>query len=96
LQDKLREAKAHFDNLLTEYPNSPRAMYSKAATLEKLAEKMRSNKLLEEAIALLQKVMDAKEAPDGLVKRAGLMLGEKLNFRGKCLVLRCTSNLFYP
>ena len=58
-------------------------MYGKARCLIKLAEKERSNKLLEEAVAMLQKVVDAKDAPKELVRQAGLLLGEKLEFRGK-------------
>lgn len=62
-------------------------MYGKARCLIKLAEKERSNKLLEEAIAMLQKVVDAKDAPKELVRQAGLLLGEKLEFRGKSTIL---------
>lgn len=83
IQEKnLERANDHFEQLLTKYPNSPRALYGKALSLDKLAEKQRSNKMLEEAIATFQKVMDAKDTPDELFKQAGLKLGEKLEFRG--------------
>lgn len=82
VQKNLERANDHFEQLLTKYPNSPRALYGKALSLDKLAEKQRSNKMLEEAIATYQKVMDAKDTPDELFKKAGLKLGEKLEFRG--------------
>lgn len=82
VQKNFEKANEHFEQLLTKYPNSPRALYGKARSLDKLAEKQRSNKMLEEAIATFQKVMDAKDSPDELFKQAGLMLGEKLEFRG--------------
>lgn len=94
-QKNLERANDHFEQLLTKYPNSPRALYGKALSLDKLAEKQRSNKMLEEAIATFQKVMDAKDTPDELFKQAGLKLGEKLEFRGNKHSNSAVNSLFY-
>lgn len=95
VQKNLERANDHFEQLLTKYPNSPRALYGKARSLDKLAEKQRSNKMLEEAIATYQKVMDAKDTPDELFKKAGLKLGEKLEFRGNNHSNSAVNSLFY-
>jgi aspartate beta-hydroxylase len=42
-----------FDKILQSHPNSPRALWGKGLATDKLAERKRSNSLLEEAIKLM-------------------------------------------
>ncbi|KAM4606302.1 aspartyl/asparaginyl beta-hydroxylase [Polymixia lowei] len=57
---KVEEALRAFDSLVQQYPQSPRARYGKAQCEDDLAEKLRSNDLLQKAISTYR---DAAELP---------------------------------
>ncbi|KAJ8322287.1 hypothetical protein KUTeg_000758 [Tegillarca granosa] len=81
-KDNLEEALRGYDKVLAKYPESPRAIYGKAETLDKTAEKQRSNSLLEEAIATFQKVLDTEDVPGELAIKAGTRMADRQQFRG--------------
>lgn len=81
-KDNVEEALRGYDKVIMKYPKSPRAIYGKAETLDKMAENQRSNSLLEEAIATFQKVLDIEDVPQDLVIKAGTRLAERQQFRG--------------
>eukprot|EP00064_Thunnus_orientalis_P016101 superscaffoldBa00003118_g16164 len=58
---KLEEALRAFETLVQQYPQSPRARYGRAQAEDDLAEKMRSNDMLQKAI---NSYREAAELPD--------------------------------
>ena len=77
-----QEALAKFEHIISEV-NSPRALYGKAKTLDKLADLQRSNTILERAIEAYAKVLDfGLNAPDDLFILAGNRCVDRMKFRG--------------
>lgn len=81
-QGKFAEALAKFDALLSKYPKSPRATYGRALALDKKAESERSNKVLEQSIDQMLKVLDLPDVPKPLLIEAGKKCADRQTFRG--------------
>lgn len=80
---KLEEALRAFDALVQLHPQSPRARYGKAQTEDDLAEKLRSNDMLQRAIGTYR---DAAELPDvmpDLLRAALKRRAERQQFLGR-------------
>ncbi|XP_074550056.1 aspartyl/asparaginyl beta-hydroxylase-like isoform X2 [Halichoeres trimaculatus] len=80
---KLEEALRAFESLVQQYPQSPRARYGKAQTEDDLAEKLRSNEMLQKAINTYR---DAAELPDvtsDLLRAALKRRAERQQFLGR-------------
>jgi len=71
-----------FDNILTRYPRSPRAQFGKARTLNALADKRRSNSILEQAIDECLKVLVLDDVPRELFTKAATLCADRQSFRG--------------
>ncbi|KAH3748978.1 hypothetical protein DPMN_183467 [Dreissena polymorpha] len=54
--------------------------------LDKLAEQQKSNKMLEEGMALMDKALRLSKTPDLLRMRIAEKLGDRQAFRGYCVV----------
>ncbi|KAF5281130.1 hypothetical protein FQR65_LT02996 [Abscondita terminalis] len=72
-----------FNRILEMHPSSPRGFYGKSRSLDALAEKRKSNKLLEEAINAYQQVLKLKDVPDVLFQLAAERCINRMRFRGK-------------
>ncbi|KAK3607047.1 hypothetical protein CHS0354_015358 [Potamilus streckersoni] len=81
-QGELDEAQKHYERILAKYPDSPRAVYGKAETLNKLAELRQSNPVLEESIETMSRVLQLPDTPDELFIAAGRKLADRQQFRG--------------
>lgn len=77
------EALNLYNNILTKYPNSARAVYGKASSLNSLAAKKQSNALLEQAIAEYEVVLSLPDVPKMLFIVAGKTCAERQSFRGE-------------
>ncbi|XP_053383028.1 aspartyl/asparaginyl beta-hydroxylase-like [Mercenaria mercenaria] len=71
-----------FDKILQKHPESPRALWGKGLATDKLAEQKRSNKLLEEAIKLLDSALRASDTPEQLLLQIATKLAHRQAFRG--------------
>ena len=80
---KIEKAKRAFEQLVKGHPNSPRAMYGLARSLDNLADSMRSNQILQEAIDTYEKVGKVKDCPSPLKRLAVLKQAERVSFLGK-------------
>ncbi|XP_014349181.1 aspartyl/asparaginyl beta-hydroxylase-like [Latimeria chalumnae] len=80
---KLEQAQKAFEDLVIRYPQSPRARYGKAQTEDDLAEKMRSNDMLQRAINTYGEAADLPNAPTDLVKLALKRRAERQQFLGR-------------
>uniref|UniRef100_A0ACB8FDX1 Uncharacterized protein n=1 Tax=Sphaerodactylus townsendi TaxID=933632 RepID=A0ACB8FDX1_9SAUR len=65
---KAEDALKAFETLVSKYPTSPRARYGKAQSEDDLAEKMRSNEMLQRAISTYGEVASLPSVPNDLVK----------------------------
>ncbi|KAJ7395625.1 aspartyl/asparaginyl beta-hydroxylase isoform X4 [Pitangus sulphuratus] len=65
---KVEEALRAFEALVNQYPQSPRARYGKAQSEDDLAEKMRSNEMLQQAINTYDEVVSLPNVPSDLIK----------------------------
>ncbi|KAK9890047.1 hypothetical protein WA026_008856 [Henosepilachna vigintioctopunctata] len=72
-----------FEKVLEKYPSSPRGFYGLAQALDTLADKEKSNELLEEAISNYFKVSEMKNVPDPLYKASLERCIDRTRFRGK-------------
>ncbi|XP_060537362.1 aspartyl/asparaginyl beta-hydroxylase isoform X4 [Cylas formicarius] len=72
-----------FEALLKKQPFSPRALYGKGAALDKLADQMRSNDMLQEALVYYLKVLNAPNVPDALYKTVAGRFIERARFLGQ-------------
>ncbi|KAM6908498.1 aspartyl/asparaginyl beta-hydroxylase isoform 2-T2 [Lycodopsis pacificus] len=80
---KLEEALRAFETLVLQHPQSPRALYGRAQTEDDLAEKQRSNDMLQKAI---NSYRDAAELPDvtsDLLRAALKRRAERQQFLGR-------------
>ncbi|XP_041045831.1 aspartyl/asparaginyl beta-hydroxylase isoform X3 [Carcharodon carcharias] len=79
---KSEEALQAFNELLRSYPQSPRAKYGKAQSEDDLAEKMRSNEILQRAINTYGEVADMLNPTADLVKLAIKRQANRQQFLG--------------
>ncbi|XP_078397359.1 aspartyl/asparaginyl beta-hydroxylase [Cetorhinus maximus] len=79
---KSEEALQAFNELLRSYPQSPRAKYGKAQAKDDLAEKMRSNEILQRAINTYGEVADMLNPTADLVKLAIKRQANRQQFLG--------------
>ncbi|XP_078072349.1 aspartyl/asparaginyl beta-hydroxylase isoform X5 [Mustelus asterias] len=79
---KSEEALQAFNELLKSYPQSPRAKYGKAQSEDDLAEKMRSNEILQRAINTYGEVADMPNPTADLVKLAIKRQANRQQFLG--------------
>ncbi|XP_051878678.1 LOW QUALITY PROTEIN: aspartyl/asparaginyl beta-hydroxylase-like [Pristis pectinata] len=79
---KSEEALQAFTELLRRYPQSPRAKYGKAQSEDDLAEKMRSNEILQRAITTYGEVVDLPNPTADLVKLALKRQANRQQFLG--------------
>ena len=79
-------AKKEFEKLVKNHPDSPRAMYGLAKSMDDLADVMRSNQILQEAIDTYGKVGKVKDCPLPLKRMAVLRQAERVSFLGKSYI----------
>ncbi|KAM3593677.1 uncharacterized protein V6R79_018850 [Siganus canaliculatus] len=80
---KLEEALRAFEALVQQHPQSPRARYGKAQTEDDLAEKMRSNDLLQKAINTYREAAELPDATSDLLRAALKRRAERQQFLGR-------------
>jgi predicted Zn-dependent protease len=83
---KHEKAKRAFEKLVKDHPASPRAMHGLAKSLDELADVMRSNEILQEAIDTYEKVGKVKDCPMPLKRMAVLRQAERVSFLGKAYI----------
>jgi len=71
-----------YDDILGRYPRSPRAQFGKAQALNALANRRRSNAILEQAIGECVKVLELDNVPKELFIKAGTLCADRQSFRG--------------
>ncbi|XP_042319649.1 aspartyl/asparaginyl beta-hydroxylase isoform X5 [Sceloporus undulatus] len=95
---KVEEALKAFETLVSKYPQSPRARYGKAQSEDDLAEKKRSNEILQRSINTYGEVASLPNIPDDLVKLALKRRADRQQFlghmRGSLVTLQKLVNLF--
>nr|XP_014424285.1 aspartyl/asparaginyl beta-hydroxylase isoform X4 [Pelodiscus sinensis] len=79
---KVEEAMKDFEVLVSKYPQSPRARYGKAQSEDDLAEKMRSNEILQKAINTYGEVASLPDVPADLVKLSLKRKADRQQFLG--------------
>ena len=79
-----------FDEILKSHPESPRALWGRGLVYDKQAEQQRSNELLEEGIALMDKAFRLPKVPDELLMTIGTKLADRQQFRGTFLFILYT------
>ncbi|XP_039191658.1 aspartyl/asparaginyl beta-hydroxylase isoform X2 [Crotalus tigris] len=80
---KTEEALKAFEALVSKYPQSPRARYGKAQSEDDLAEKMRSNEILQRSITTYGEVANLPNVPDDLVKMTLKRRADRQQFLGR-------------
>ncbi|XP_058030516.1 aspartyl/asparaginyl beta-hydroxylase isoform X3 [Ahaetulla prasina] len=80
---KTEEALKAFEALVNKYPQSPRARYGKAQSEDDLAEKMRSNEILQRSITTYGEVASLPNVPDDLVKMTLKRRADRQQFLGR-------------
>ncbi|KAG8133639.1 hypothetical protein E2320_011450, partial [Naja naja] len=80
---KTEAALTAFEALVSKYPRSPRARYGKAQSEDDLAEKMRSNDILQRSITTYGEVANLPNVPDDLVKMALKRRADRQQFLGR-------------
>ncbi|XP_025030526.1 aspartyl/asparaginyl beta-hydroxylase isoform X2 [Python bivittatus] len=80
---KAEEALKAFETLVSKYPQSPRARYGKAQSEDDLAEKMRSNEILQRSINTYGEVASLPNVPDDLVKLTLKRRADRQQFLGR-------------
>ncbi|XP_064026864.1 aspartyl/asparaginyl beta-hydroxylase isoform X11 [Pogoniulus pusillus] len=95
---KVEEALRAFEALVSQYPESPRARYGKAQAEDDLAEKMRSNEMLQKAISSYDEVVHLPDVPSDLIKLSLKREADRQQFlgrmRGSLLTLQKLVHLF--
>uniref|UniRef100_A0A7M4FI84 Aspartate beta-hydroxylase n=1 Tax=Crocodylus porosus TaxID=8502 RepID=A0A7M4FI84_CROPO len=95
---KVEEALKAFEALVNKYPQSPRGRYGKAQSEDDLAEKMRSNEILQKAISTYEEVASLPNAPTDLIKLSLKRQADRQQFlgrmRGSLVTLQKLVNLF--
>uniref|UniRef100_A0A672GAG6 Un-named hu7910 n=2 Tax=Salarias fasciatus TaxID=181472 RepID=A0A672GAG6_SALFA len=82
-QGKVEEALRGFEALVQQHPLSPRARYGKAQSEDDLAEKLRSNDLLQKAINSYREAAELPEATSDLLRAALKRRAERQQFLGR-------------
>ena len=82
MQDKVDEAMRKYDEILKTNPDSPRALWGRGLVYDRQAELQRSNQLLEEGIAVMDRSMRLPKVPDELLMMIGQKLADRQQFRG--------------
>ncbi|KGL97091.1 Aspartyl/asparaginyl beta-hydroxylase, partial [Charadrius vociferus] len=80
---KVEEALRAFEVLVNQYPQSPRARYGKAQSEDDLAEKMRSNEMLQKAINTYDEVVSLPNVPSDLIKLSLKREADRQQFLGR-------------
>ncbi|XP_053252027.1 aspartyl/asparaginyl beta-hydroxylase isoform X4 [Podarcis raffonei] len=80
---KAEEALKAFEALVNKYPQSPRARYGKAQSEDDLAEKARSNEILQRSISTYGEVASLPNVPDDLVKLTLKRRADRQQFLGR-------------
>ncbi|XP_071593726.1 aspartyl/asparaginyl beta-hydroxylase isoform X9 [Heliangelus exortis] len=80
---KVEEALRAFEALVNQYPQSPRARYGKAQSEDDLAEKMRSNEMLQKAINTYDEVVTLPNVPSDLIKLSLKREADRQQFLGR-------------
>lgn len=80
---KLEEALKAFDSLVRQNPQSPRARYGKAQAEDDLAEKLRSNDMLQRAINTYGEAAELPDATSDLLRAALKRRAERQQFLGR-------------
>uniref|UniRef100_A0A5S6NS04 Protein tilB homolog n=1 Tax=Xenopus tropicalis TaxID=8364 RepID=A0A5S6NS04_XENTR len=80
---KVDEALRAFESLVDKYPQSPKARYGKAQSEDALAEKMRSNDILLQAINTYGEVAELPNAPAELIKLTLKRRADRQQFLGR-------------
>ncbi|XP_067146594.1 aspartyl/asparaginyl beta-hydroxylase [Apteryx mantelli] len=80
---KVEEALRAFEALVNQYPQSPRARYGKAQSEDDLAEKMRSNEMLQQAINTYDEVAGLPNVPSDLMKLSLKREADRQQFLGR-------------
>ncbi|XP_054620889.1 aspartyl/asparaginyl beta-hydroxylase isoform X1 [Dunckerocampus dactyliophorus] len=80
---KVEAALKAFEMLVQQHPQSPRARYGKAQAEDDLAEKMRSNDLLQKAINSYRDAAELPDATSDLVRAALKRRAERQQFLGR-------------
>ncbi|XP_010178663.1 PREDICTED: aspartyl/asparaginyl beta-hydroxylase [Mesitornis unicolor] len=80
---KVEEALRAFEALVNRYPQSPRARYGKAQSEDDLAEKMRSNEILQKAINTYDEVVTLPNVPSDLIKLSLKREADRQQFLGR-------------
>ena len=82
-QSDIAKALDKFDSILKDHPYSPRALWGKALVMDKMSEQQRSNKLLEEAMSLMDQSLRLSKTPEKLLLEIASKLTDRQSFRGK-------------
>ncbi|XP_069635512.1 aspartyl/asparaginyl beta-hydroxylase isoform X6 [Haliaeetus albicilla] len=80
---KVEDALRAFEALVNQYPQSPRARYGKAQSEDDLAEKMRSNEMLQKAINTYDEVVSLPNVPSDLIKLSLKREADRQQFLGR-------------
>ncbi|XP_045566611.1 aspartyl/asparaginyl beta-hydroxylase isoform X17 [Salmo salar] len=80
---KVEEAVLAFDTLVQQYPQSPRCRYGKALAEDDLAEKMRSNDMLQKALITYKEASELPNATPDLIKATLKKRAERQQFLGR-------------
>ncbi|XP_053267991.1 aspartyl/asparaginyl beta-hydroxylase isoform X3 [Pleuronectes platessa] len=80
---KVEEALRAFEALVQQYPQSPRALYGKAQAEDAVAEKQRSNDLLQKAINSYREAAELPDATPDLLRAALKRRAERQQFLGR-------------
>ncbi|XP_054840887.1 aspartyl/asparaginyl beta-hydroxylase isoform X2 [Eublepharis macularius] len=80
---KAEDALKAFETLVNKYPQSPRARYGKAQSEDDLAEKMRSNEILQRSISTYGEVASLPNVSDDLVKLTLKRRADRQQFLGR-------------
>ncbi|XP_068568869.1 aspartyl/asparaginyl beta-hydroxylase isoform X12 [Cebidichthys violaceus] len=80
---KLEEALRAFETLVQQHPQSPRARYGRAQAEDDLAEKQRSNELLQKAINSYREAAELPDVTSDLLRAALKRRAERQQFLGR-------------
>lgn len=80
---QIADAVFKFETLSNKYPKSPRAMYGKAQSLDKLSEMKQSNEILQQSIDAYGRVAEMSDCPTELKRRVVRRQADRLSFLGK-------------
>uniref|UniRef100_A0A4W6FT19 Aspartate beta-hydroxylase n=1 Tax=Lates calcarifer TaxID=8187 RepID=A0A4W6FT19_LATCA len=80
---KVEEALRAFETLVQKYPQSPRARYGKAQAEDDMAEKMRSNDMLQRAINTYREAAELPDVTPDLLKATLKRRAERQQFLGR-------------